>query len=1173
MKKILSLLVAVSLLLSMSVFTFPAAAEVTFSGGTGIEGDPYIITTEEQFEAISTTEAIFYKLGNDIEFETHTTITAFAGTFDGNGKTLTVTGGTAPIFTASSGAIKNLNVDGKFDFKTRYSGAVVGTNSGSVLNCVNFATITGSVSDIGGVVGSNSGTVRNCANEGTMTMTSSGLEGIGGVVGRTTKSVYGCYNKGNISKGKHVGGIIGTVGNTLTVADCFNIGDITSSGTATVGGIIGEFADNNNTRKLTLKTCYNTGTISDGTNNYSAEKAIMGREYEENITVITSCYYLTAEGTQKDGTVALTEEQMKLQSSFEGFDFYDATDNTDGVWIMPDKYNAYKYPIIKGNEYIDAIDFGTEANPHEITTAEEFSTLMAVNATNAEVYYKLMNDIELTGSYTVASFAGNFNGNGCTIKVTDGTEPIFTASSGKIEKLTIDGNFVFSVAGKGGLVGTNTGTIANCLNKSNITATKSTIGGLIGTNKGTVSFCGNEGNISIAGFNEAGGIIGKESKNHGVITGCYNIGNISGREKIGGIVGATGERNHTIINCFNKGNITASNANPGGILGFFAAGTNYDRNLNIKYSYSAGNIKKGTTNVSAANAIVGNTNEQELARINLGEKEAVEGTDPVEYNYTSYCYYLTADGTGLEGTKALSNDQMKTASSFIGFDFYDETEKPEGVWIMPSSDNAYKYPIIKDNEYFEAIIYGKSEEYPYEIATADDFINKIKNAEATEGVYFKITAPITLNGEYMVESFAGDLNGNGQTITITNGATPLFKDITSTAKVYNLNLAGNVIITTGNASVLSRTNAGTISGCDNRATLTHNTEDSKAFSGVFTGNNTGIIKNCVNYAEVNFQKTNSGGIAGWNQGIIDSCGNEGNITNSAGSSNTGGIAGLNQKGTETVKNCYNTGTIVGGTLVGGIIGNLLSANSKITNCYNAGNIVLNNSVAGKYAGGIVGGIGTADKAYANISLTNCYNSGAIMLLNTNKTADWAIYGIIFNDTETVPTISNAYYLAAENTDPGSIQGLVSNEFAAKVEEFDISLCTIEDIAAPTLYETYADGINVFSTDKISLENKFKLLNKDVIISFANANFGKMGWALTDVGFVVTKKDADPADAGKSKSIGKINYLGDFAAIAYGDYITEGGYVIKPYATYTRVGEDAQTIYGNEMDIISYKVNP
>ncbi len=190
---------------------------------------------------------------------------SFDGTFNGNGKIVS-----GLYFNNSEGAyiglfgyvdiygtVKNVGVVNSYLRGEYKVGGVVGENNGTVTNCYNTGTISGTGNYVGGVVGYNyEATVTNCYNTGKI----SGSKYVGGVVGYNygngSNLVTNCYNTGDISGNSEVGGVVGYNYDKGTVKDCYNEGTI--SGNSKVGGVVGY----NNGIGSTVTSCSNRGTVS-----------------------------------------------------------------------------------------------------------------------------------------------------------------------------------------------------------------------------------------------------------------------------------------------------------------------------------------------------------------------------------------------------------------------------------------------------------------------------------------------------------------------------------------------------------------------------------------------------------------------------------------------------------------------------------------------------------------------------------------------------------------------------------------------------------------------------------------------------------------------------------------------------------------------------------------------
>ena len=286
---------------------------------------------------------------------------AFSGEFDGNGHKIIgmrIAGGTMPsgagakyvgLFANVTGSVHDLDFENASIVWSKsgygYIGTVAGMNSGNIYNIHVDTAITSTAgvdNSFGGIVGKSSGTISRCSNTGNVQYeyaytSGSAIDyntGAGGIVGNNDKgTVEYCYNTGSIrqyntasgSEG-YVGGICGA--GTGTVRDCYNTGAISTSETYYAAGICG--GDN----AATIKNCYNTGSISSSAQSIAFQTTNAGSS-------ISNCYYLSGMGKSNRGATALIAGQLKLQSSYSGFDF-------NSIWVM-DPNAVYPYPQLRNN--------------------------------------------------------------------------------------------------------------------------------------------------------------------------------------------------------------------------------------------------------------------------------------------------------------------------------------------------------------------------------------------------------------------------------------------------------------------------------------------------------------------------------------------------------------------------------------------------------------------------------------------------------------------------------------------------------------------------------------------------------------------------------------------------------------------------------------------------------
>ena len=270
------------------------------------------ITTAEEFAAM--TAGGKYYLANDITITATwnagaerpaaaADATAFAGTLDGNGKTITTS--VALFVNITGSTVKNLTVAGDvaaFDTDSNSAigcyakgevnfenvcnkanvlggkavGALIGYGAtGTVLtikNCVNNGNVTGS-SQVGGLAGyiqDDVVVIENCENNGVVTSTASYGGGIIGRFGRdaadtnSTITVKNCVNNGAVNtNGAQTGGIIGYGLGIITIEDCTNYGTLTNTNGATGGiaGILGH-KDKANLHGSYIRRCVNYGDVT-----------------------------------------------------------------------------------------------------------------------------------------------------------------------------------------------------------------------------------------------------------------------------------------------------------------------------------------------------------------------------------------------------------------------------------------------------------------------------------------------------------------------------------------------------------------------------------------------------------------------------------------------------------------------------------------------------------------------------------------------------------------------------------------------------------------------------------------------------------------------------------------------------------------------------------------------
>ena len=244
----------------------------------------------------------------------------FMGTFDGNGKTVTIDGiasdldqafdDYAAFFGATKDAtIQNLTVAGTISGKD-VAGIIGKGESTTLTNCHNKAMITSTEGKAAGIAASFGGSLTNCTNSGAVT--TSAEQPAGGLVAWcSTSTITECQNSGNVTvsgtgDSSQAGGLCGNLGSGSTVTNCSNSGEVSASlaggvagrasgadtkiiafsneGTVTggnyAGGMIGDAKDG-----VTAQGCTIRGTISAA----NAAGGIFGSVHGNNSSAITNC--------------------------------------------------------------------------------------------------------------------------------------------------------------------------------------------------------------------------------------------------------------------------------------------------------------------------------------------------------------------------------------------------------------------------------------------------------------------------------------------------------------------------------------------------------------------------------------------------------------------------------------------------------------------------------------------------------------------------------------------------------------------------------------------------------------------------------------------------------------------------------------------------------------------
>lgn len=882
--------------------------------GSGTPEDPYLIVTQEDLLTVNSALTATFSLQNDIKvtYDNWMPIgrdTAFSGTFNGNGHTISgikMSGdrykGKNGLFSTNSGRIENLTVEVAFSDVASTAGGLAMANYGTIWNCFSKGTIT-STEDAsrGGLVGYNEGLVGASGSSVNVTAVNNNANasGTGGLVGASRS------DKGGAPK----------------IINCYATGSVTGTGkTDRVGGLIG-YID-----KAYVRNCYASGKVNDGTGG-----GLIG--YWNSGKIYNSYFRNTNVGNGNGFAVPMAE--LREKSTFYCWDF-------DNIWEM--KEGSTPTLNVRGEEAeITFTGDGLSDDPYIVTNERQlYAIAMRLVSCGEQTCFSLANDIALTAKYwTPIAYAGDaflstFDGNNHTISGLNlsgtlcNSYGLFARNSGTIRNLKLQGNAEDGKNYMGLLVAYNTGTIENCHASGTVSTDSAEVGGLIAYNEnGTVSNCTFAGSVTSTAPEDkghsTGGLIGWNKG--GTVSACGATATVSGiintNNGVGGLIGANG--GGQVINCYAQGDVTGNRNDRTGAL----IGLSYDNNGTPLYRNC---YASGRANVGAGGGLLGGAN-----------------------SYCMFnCYRRVSNTGGSSVGFAVSLESMKTQNTFYCWDF-------ENIWVMEGN-----YPAIHVRGEEAAVEFeGEgTEDAPYLIKTEQQLhALAVERAENRQQTHYKLANNINLTALYWTgigarTAFAGTFDGDGHTVSGLNvngwhNYDGLFSQNAGTIK--NLTVSGTVK-GISRAGMLAGLSSGTITNCramgdvsgghdtgglvgELKGTLTTSfftgtvTTTANSTGGLvgYLNGNGGNISKCYAVASVSATTGNAGGLVGWqdSSGKVTDCYARGNAS---ATDNTGGLVGRLASNYCVVENCYSTTTVspVRGNS-GGLIGSM--SGSTVKNSY------------------------------------------------------------------------------------------------------------------------------------------------------------------------------------------------------------------------------------------------
>jgi hypothetical protein len=349
---------------------------------------------------------------------------------------------------------------------------------------------------------------------------------------------------------------------------------------------------------------------------------------------------------------------------------------------------------------------GTASNPYIIENCDELQKMKIL----LRAYYVLGDHIDCydtikwnigNGFEPIESFTGYFDGNGYSITNlyinrpnTSGVGLFVDIERGSVIKnVSLKRADITGRYDTGGLVGRNSGTIANSYSTGSVNGTLTNVGGLVGLNSGKI--CSSHSTANVRNdWQSAGGLVGR---NGGTIITSHATGNVSSAgDDVGGLVGSN--FSGTIMGSYATGNVSGDNAAAGGLVG-----RNGYNNALISDCYATGNVSGGSGAYVRAGGLVG---------LNGGTGW---GTEKITKCYSTGYVSGSQNIGGLVGVNANSDEtitnsfwdvetsslfisdggigkktwQMKTISTFTiaGWDF-------NTIWDIDAFTN-FGYPFIR----------------------------------------------------------------------------------------------------------------------------------------------------------------------------------------------------------------------------------------------------------------------------------------------------------------------------------------------------------------------------------------------------------------------------------------------------------------------------------------------
>ncbi len=989
--------------------------------GRGIEGDPYLVSTARQLNAVGLFASQWDKhftLMADIDLSQVaaaefniigvTDVNAFTGVFDGNGHT--VSG-----FRYDADLVKYVGLFGSVGKQGRVAnvhvsdvsivgGSCVGGLAGHIMGKVSGCSVTGSVvgsMDVGGLIGTNEGDATDCHANVTVSGSMAG-----GLVGANWAGhLADCSAAGQV-RGATTGALGGLAGFNVeggTILQCFSTADVSSTyqgqdvlrpytggawgntaGVALVrvdglptlvGGLVGYNYDD--TTKGGIFNCYATGTVH-GT-------AAIGGLVGYNWGTVSQCYamgpvsgsmlsgglvgvgfrpvknsYWDPQATDQvtsAGGEARTADQMKRARTYWGWNDCDRA-----VWVIDEGRSAptlaWQNAPGRSLPYLNELLAGAGTADDPYQIATA-EDLQAVTCFPCQwdKHFAVMADLDLSSHESPWSRIG--------LSSSQPFKGTFDGRGHVLSHLVLDAANVNNVGLFGVLA---TGSVVKDVHLVNCEiAGWNNVGALAGSSQGTISACSASGQVS--GAENVGGLIGSAG---GQVSECSAAGAVRGQQYIGGLIGLCSAK--SLRACYAIATVDAN---------FYAGGLVGDSSGLICDCYARGRVS-GT---SVVGGLAGNNRGTIQSSYATGRVSGANGTGGLAGSSGSgiIISFWDIETSGLaqsQGGRGRTTQQMKQAETYLGWNTDGRVswvisegadyphlawEGSEGKQIMPADLTDFLAGRGTLNE-------------PYVIAGADQ-LNTIGLFPSQWKSHFVLGADLDFSnhaaeelnpiGVSSLAPFDGVFDGGNHEIrnlmispSIVQPA-GLFGYVGSRGRIKDLNLVDVNVVGNSGVGALAGYSAGRIENC----TATGEIRGASSVGGL-VGTNQGAVSYCrTSVAVVGGDAL--GGLVGFNNygGSIAMSSASGEAFATEGprdalSESAGGLVGYNDDG--TIYCCAATVNITGTTTrVGGLLGR---NHGTVLYCYARGSITTSNY--NYSAGGLVG-----DNWSGTVS--GCYSAGRV----------------------------------------------------------------------------------------------------------------------------------------------------------------------------------------------------